>query len=167
MNVAINDMQAYLADRYCGWATEQGMFLKLVEELGEVAEVINKRAGIKPSDDEDLKEQLASELADMLHYIVAIAGINNIDMEKAIIENKSFGIVATILEMPVPCRCPLMFPISRESAFSNFLENTISECKILETVLMASYNVKMLQCAAFQIDEFDISNIVDFRTLVS
>ncbi|MBR6773006.1 MAG: nucleotide pyrophosphohydrolase [Clostridia bacterium] len=86
MNVAINDMQAYLADRYCGWATEQGMFLKLVEELGEVAEVINKRAGIKPSDDEDLKEQLASELADMLHYIVAIAGINNIDLEKAIIE---------------------------------------------------------------------------------
>ncbi|MBQ1955381.1 MAG: nucleotide pyrophosphohydrolase, partial [Clostridia bacterium] len=67
MNVTIKDMQAYLADRYSGWATEQGMFLKLVEELGEVAEVINKRAKIKPSDETDLQEQLGTELADMLH----------------------------------------------------------------------------------------------------
>lgn len=86
MNVTIKDMQAYLADRYGGWATEQGMFLKLVEEIGEVAEVVNKRAGIKPTAENDLKEQLASELADMLHYIVGIAGINNIDLEKAVID---------------------------------------------------------------------------------
>ena len=51
MNVTIKDMQAYLADRYSGWATEQGMFLKLVEELGEVAEVVNKRSKIKPKCD--------------------------------------------------------------------------------------------------------------------
>ena len=86
MNVNIKDMEAYLADRYGGWATEQGMFLKLVEELGEVADVINKRSKIKPSDETDLQEQLGTELADMLHYIVAIAGINNIDLEKAVIE---------------------------------------------------------------------------------
>ena len=86
MNVTVKDMESYLADRYGGWATEQGLFLKLVEEIGEVAEVVNKRAGIKPSDENDLKEQLASELADMLHYIVALAGITNIDLEKAIIK---------------------------------------------------------------------------------
>ena len=41
MNISIDVLQRYLFDRYGGWANEQGLFLKLVEELGEVAEVIN------------------------------------------------------------------------------------------------------------------------------
>ena len=86
MNISIDDLQAYLSDRYCGWATEQGMFMKLVEEIGEVAEVLNKRAGRKASDENDLQEQLGIELADMLHYIVAIAAINNIDLSRIIVE---------------------------------------------------------------------------------
>ena len=39
MNITIDALQAYLSDRYSGWANEQGMFMKLVEEMGEVAEV--------------------------------------------------------------------------------------------------------------------------------
>lgn len=54
MEISIDSLQAYLADRYCGWATEQSMFMKLVEEMGEVAEVLNKRAGRKASSEEDL-----------------------------------------------------------------------------------------------------------------
>lgn len=86
MTITIEALQAYLADRYCGWATEQGMFMKLVEELGEVAEVLNKRAGRKASDETDLQEQLGTELADMLHYIVAIAAINGMDLTRIMIE---------------------------------------------------------------------------------
>ena len=86
MKITIDDLQAYLSDRYSGWATEQSMFMKLVEEIGEVAEVLNKRAGRKSSDEADLEEQLGIELADMIHYIVAIAAINNIDLSKVIIE---------------------------------------------------------------------------------
>ena len=86
MNISIDALQAYLKDRYGGWATEQGMFMKLVEEIGEVAEVLNKRAGRKASDDTDLSEQLGTELADMIHYIVAIAAINDIDLERIIVE---------------------------------------------------------------------------------
>lgn len=62
------------------------MFMKLVEEIGEVAEVLNKRAGRKASDENDLQEQLGIELADMLHYIMAIAAINQIDLTKLILE---------------------------------------------------------------------------------
>ena len=80
MNITIEALQAYLSDRYGGWANEQGLFMKLVEEIGEVAEVLNKRAGRKSSDESDLQEELGTELADMLHYIVAIAAINKIDM---------------------------------------------------------------------------------------
>lgn len=86
MRITIDALEAYLAGRYCNWANEQGMFMKLVEEIGEVAEVLNKRAGRKASDEQDLQEQLGTELADMIHYIVAIAAINDIDLTKIMIE---------------------------------------------------------------------------------
>ena len=84
--ITIDALQAYLSDRYSGWATEQSMFMKLVEEMGEVAEVLNKRAGRKASGNEDLQEQLGTELVDMIHYIVAIAAINEIDLSRIMIE---------------------------------------------------------------------------------
>ena len=85
MNITIEALQAYLSDRYGGWANEQGLFMKLVEEIGEVAEVLNKRAGRKSSDESDLQEELGTELADMLHYIVEIAAINKIDMNDIVL----------------------------------------------------------------------------------
>ena len=51
-----------------------------------MAEVLNKRAGRKASDESDLQEQLGTELADMIHYIVAIAAINDIDLTRIILE---------------------------------------------------------------------------------
>ena len=86
MEVTFSNLEAYLADRYCGWANEQSMFMKLVEEIGEVAEVLNKKAGRKATADNDLQEQLGIELADMIHYIVAIAALNGIDLNKTILE---------------------------------------------------------------------------------
>lgn len=86
MHITIEALQGYLAQRYCGWGIDQSMFMKLVEEMGEVAEVLNKKAGRKASDGEDLTEQLGIELADMIHYILAIAALNNIDMERIILE---------------------------------------------------------------------------------
>ena len=86
MDITIKDLQAYLADRYAGWGNEQGMFMKLVEEMGEVAEVLNQRAGRKAADNQGLQEALGMELADMIHYIVAIAAINDIDLTSIMIE---------------------------------------------------------------------------------
>ena len=86
MKVNIDDLQAYLADRYTGWTNDQNMFMKLVEEIGEVAEVLNKRSGRKFSDEDDLQEQLGTELVDMIHYIVAIAALNDIDLSRILIE---------------------------------------------------------------------------------
>ena len=86
MKLTVEDLQAYLLDHYGGWATEQSMFMKLVEEIGEVAEVLNKRAGRKASQETDLTEQLGIELADMIHYIVAIAALNDIDLNRVILE---------------------------------------------------------------------------------
>ena len=86
MKISIDVLQKYLLERYGGWANEQGLFLKFVEEIGEVAEVINMRAGNKKATEVDLTRELGIELADMIHYIVAIAAINDIDLNSIMIE---------------------------------------------------------------------------------
>ena len=86
MNINIDVLEKYLLERYGGWANEQGLFMKLVEELGEVTEVINMRSGSKKATDVDLQKELGTELADMIHYIVAIAAINNIDLTSIMLE---------------------------------------------------------------------------------
>lgn len=85
MQVSISALQAYLAEHYLGWADEQSMFMKLVEEIGEVAEVLNKRSGRKSTEEADLQEQLGNELADVIHYAVAIAAINGLDLNDIIL----------------------------------------------------------------------------------
>ena len=65
---------------------DTSLFMKLVEEVGEVAEVLNKRDGRKASDNEDLKSQLANELVDVIHYAFAIASLNEIDLNDVILE---------------------------------------------------------------------------------
>ena len=86
MKITIEALEKYLKERYGGWTNEQGLFLKLVEEIGEVAEVINMRSGSKKAADVDLQKELGTELADMIHYIVAIAAINNIDLNAIMLE---------------------------------------------------------------------------------
>ena len=85
MQVTIDRYEKYLADHYGGWATEQALFMKLVEELGEVAEVLNKRTGRKAPDGSDLQAELGKELADMIHYTVAIAAVNGLDLNDIIL----------------------------------------------------------------------------------
>ena len=86
MHITVEALQSYLAHRYKGWGNDQGMFMKLVEEIGEVAEVFNKKMGRKANDESDLIEHLGVELADMIHYIVAIAALNDIDLERIMLE---------------------------------------------------------------------------------
>lgn len=86
MKVTIEELEAYLLDHYSNGGIDQSLFIKLVEEIGEVAEVLNKKAGRKTSGNEDLQAQLGNELADVIHYTVAIAALNGLDMNEVIIE---------------------------------------------------------------------------------
>ena len=78
-------LEAYLFHTYGQRGNEQGLFIKLVEEMGEVAEILNMRSGAKKAEAEDLQAQLANELADVIHYTAAIAAINGIDLGDTII----------------------------------------------------------------------------------
>ena len=85
MDITVKDLERYLSHNYGSWAKEQSLFMKLVEEIGEVAEVLNKRSGREHSDEVDLTEKLASELVDVIHYAVAIAAVNEIDLTETIL----------------------------------------------------------------------------------
>jgi NTP pyrophosphatase (non-canonical NTP hydrolase) len=86
MKVSIADYEDYLYDHYKNHGIDSSLFMKLVEEVGEVAEVLNKRDGRKASDCEDLQAQLANELVDVIHYAVAIAALNHIDLNDVMLE---------------------------------------------------------------------------------
>ena len=49
MNVTIRGYEDYLYDHYKDHGIDSSLFMKLVEEVGEVAEVLNKRDGRKAS----------------------------------------------------------------------------------------------------------------------
>ena len=80
-DLTFRQLQDYLLEHYQQSRTEEGLFMKLVEEVGEVAEVLNGKEGVQ-----DSNEELAKELADIIHYTVAIAAINDIDLTKTIFE---------------------------------------------------------------------------------
>jgi len=84
-DLTVRQLEEYLLDHYQQSRTEEGLFIKLVEEVGEVAEVLNGRSGRKEGV-QDSNEELAKELADIIHYTVAIAAINHIDLTKTIFE---------------------------------------------------------------------------------
>lgn len=86
MQITIDGLQAYLTHHYGGRGTETGMFMKLVEEMGEVAEVLNKRSGRKLTEGEDLDLELGRELADVIHYAVAIAAVSGLDLNAIMLE---------------------------------------------------------------------------------
>ncbi len=85
MHLTIKELEEYLLEHYRNSCIDQSLFMKLVEEIGEVTEVLNKKAGRKASNDEDLQKQLGNELADVIHYTVAIAALNGIDMNGVIL----------------------------------------------------------------------------------
>lgn len=86
MKITIKELEAYLSKLYNGRVSDQSLFMKLVEEIGEVAEILNKLAGRKKADSNDLEEQLGKELADVVHYVVAIAAVNHLNLNDLILE---------------------------------------------------------------------------------
>ena len=46
MNMTIEELEAYLLDHYSNGGVDQSLFMKLAEEIGEVAEVLKKRIGL-------------------------------------------------------------------------------------------------------------------------
>ncbi|KSU64555.1 nucleotide pyrophosphohydrolase [[Bacillus] enclensis] len=81
--LTFHELQDYLALKYKEGRTSSALFMKLVEEIGEVAEVLNQLEGRKENSED---ASLEKELVDVIHYAVAIASINDIDLTEAMIK---------------------------------------------------------------------------------
>ncbi|MGM0752630.1 MAG: MazG nucleotide pyrophosphohydrolase domain-containing protein [Bacillota bacterium] len=79
--LTFHELQSYLALKYKEGRNSSALFMKLVEEIGEVAEVLNQLEGRKANSG---NTSLEKELVDVIHYVVAIASINDIDLTEAI-----------------------------------------------------------------------------------
>ena len=86
MDVTFLSLENYLWALYSGHVDAQSLFMKLVEEIGETADVLNRISGRKASNDRDLQTALGQELCDVIHYAVAIAAINGLDLNEMLLE---------------------------------------------------------------------------------
>lgn len=57
---------------------------RLVEEVGEVARIINHRHGDKPKKPTELDDDLEDELADVLWTVICLANQEKVDLDKGI-----------------------------------------------------------------------------------
>lgn len=58
---------------------------RLVEEVGELARELNHLYGSKPKRPDELEQELAMELADVLFVLLVIANEQKIDLDQALV----------------------------------------------------------------------------------
>jgi len=80
-NITIRELQEYIKSKDYKPGLEHGYFLKLVEEIGELAEVIRKDKRL--GNDSDIKGTIEEELYDVLYYVLALANLYDVDVEKS------------------------------------------------------------------------------------
>ena len=80
-DITIRELQEYIKNKDYKPGLELGYFLKLVEEIGELAEVIRKDKRL--GNDSDIKGTIEEELYDVLYYVLALANLYNVDLERS------------------------------------------------------------------------------------
>lgn len=131
MKVTFRSLEEYLSSLYNGRVEASSLFMKLVEEIGETAEILNQMSGSKASNDDDLQSALGRELCDVIHYTVAIAAVNGLDLNEMLLEKD----LAAAQKY------------HREETLKRFMENEIS-CAAIERVRSMEACYDALQVAA-------------------
>jgi NTP pyrophosphatase (non-canonical NTP hydrolase) len=80
--LTIRHLQAYIKKTDYHLDKKEQYFYKLVEELGELSEVIRKDKRLRSNEDQTIKGTIEEELVDVLYYVVAIANVYDIDLEQ-------------------------------------------------------------------------------------
>lgn len=75
----IKELQDFIKMRDYKPELKEKYFMKLVEEVGELSEVIRKD---KKMADGNIKNSIEEELYDVLYYVCALANCYDIDLEK-------------------------------------------------------------------------------------
>ncbi|MBN2045808.1 MAG: hypothetical protein JW757_12360 [Anaerolineales bacterium] len=66
--------------------------MKVIEEVGELSEMINKEKRLDPDDSRTkaIKDTMEEEIADVIYYLVALANAHGIDLEEAFLRKLEY-----------------------------------------------------------------------------
>ena len=80
--ITLAGLQEYVAERKSVKdKNRRKYFLKLIEEVGELAEMINSDNRWESRKAKDIKNTMEEELADVLFYVAALANVYEVDLE--------------------------------------------------------------------------------------
>jgi NTP pyrophosphatase (non-canonical NTP hydrolase) len=80
-SLSIKELQEYIKAKDYNPSAKKEYFLKLIEEIGELSEVIRK--DLRMTDEKNIKGTIEEELYDVLYYICALANLYDIDLEES------------------------------------------------------------------------------------
>ena len=80
--ITIKYLQRYIKEKDYKPELKEGYFMKLVEEVGELAEVIRKNKRYQSDVKKTVKGTIEEELYDVLYYVIALANVFDIDLEE-------------------------------------------------------------------------------------
>lgn len=97
-SMSIKALQAYIKQKDFRPEHRQAYFFKLVEEVGELSEVIRK--DLRMDESQNIKGTIEEELYDVLYYTIALANLYDIDLEqchylKDELNLKKYGSIST------------------------------------------------------------------------
>ena len=81
-NITIKYLQQYIKAKDFKPESKEGYFMKLVEEVGELAEAITRNQRYRGDGNKTIKGTIEEELYDVLYYVIALANIFDIDLEE-------------------------------------------------------------------------------------
>ena len=81
-DLTIKDLQKRIKNISHKNRTSEEYMLKLMEEVGELAEDVRKNKRMEKG--ESIKGTIEEELQDVLYYIVCLANINDIDLQECV-----------------------------------------------------------------------------------
>jgi NTP pyrophosphatase (non-canonical NTP hydrolase) len=80
--LTIKYLQEYIKKSDYNPEKKEHYFYKLIEEVGELSEVIRKNKRLDTYGNQTIKGTIEEELYDVLYYVAALANVYNIDLEK-------------------------------------------------------------------------------------
>lgn len=80
-NITLKQLQQYIKDKDYHPELKGKYFQKLIEEVGELAEVLRKDKRMEEQG--SIKGTINEELYDVLYYVISLANVYEVDLEQA------------------------------------------------------------------------------------
>jgi len=91
--ITLQKLQKYVSKRDNKKSKRLAYFMKFIEEVGELSEMIKKDKKLDPEDEraKAIKHTIDEELADVLYYLAVLANIHDVDLEDAFLRKMAYN----------------------------------------------------------------------------